>query len=532
MDGDFDKYDSVAEFRMEPMNSDDDSVMSVSIENVGTSHSNANIDTQPKSISIPIFRCSKSHHSCVFCDEKDPCSTKVLSRIQRTMIFLKCGIIAAPGSRCCTSHLCEDGLTIKSFDHIRISKPDRWQIDSIEFQIFVEDIRVILFKQKKFDFDDPSCFSDEGYQTIVGLCKEQFNRLVNTVSSMRNSPVRSVRVAVAVFLAKLRLGLSNRVLAVLFNLENKRVVSRINNQVRKALMEDFVPYHLGLKHITRETAIEQHQTAIATILHTNKPNQLCVIADSTYLFIQKSINGQVKQWKYFSQAIQNSSLRFISNYLDITCAIINAFFPKPVSDIHAGAEIAYRMLEKIDQENNIQMHLCHISKERSDWKKYDAKMCIFPELSADDVRSLCCGSYQVKQAISYIQEHLTPSPLCDDEPEFIVELSSNDDNIVRARFSSRHINKKTYVTIIQHDIKNIEQPIIGWYCTCMSGRRDVGCCVHVAALLWHLGVCRAEIDPNDHPLSTRNIYLQIIDSIPFYDIQTSDDEDVTTDDEI
>ncbi|CAM4837948.1 unnamed protein product [Rotaria magnacalcarata] len=334
------------------------------------------------------------------------------------------------------------------------------------------------------------------------------------------------------FLAKLRLGLSNRVLAVLFNLENKRVVSRINNQVRKGLMEDFVPYHLGLKHITRETAIEQHQTAIATILHTNKPNQLCVIADSTYLFIQKSINGQVKQWKYFSQAIQNSSLRFISNYLDITCAIINAFFPKPVSDIHAGAEIAYRMLEKIDQENNIQMHLCHISKERSDWKKYDAKMCIFPELSADDVRSLCCGSYQVKQAISYIQEHLTPSPLCDDEPEFIVELSSNDDNIVRARFSSRHINKKTYVTIIQHDIKNIEQPIIGWYCTCMSGRRDVGCCVHVAALLWHLGVCRAEIDPNDHPLSTRNIYLQIIDSIPFYDIQTSDDEDVTTDDEI
>ncbi|CAF4552414.1 unnamed protein product [Rotaria socialis] len=104
-------------------------VMSVGIENLAISHSNANIDTQPKSISIPVFRCSKSHHSCVFCDEKDSCSTKVLSCIQRTMIFLKC---------------------------------------------------------------------------------EQFNLLVNTVSSMRNSHVRSVRVVVAVFLAKLRLGLSNR----------------------------------------------------------------------------------------------------------------------------------------------------------------------------------------------------------------------------------------------------------------------------------------------------------------------------------
>ncbi|CAF1526038.1 unnamed protein product, partial [Rotaria sordida] len=385
-------------------------VMSVGIGNIATIYSNANIDIQPNSISIPIFRCSKSHQSCMFCDEKDSCSAKVLSRIQRTMIFLKCGISVAPGSRCCTSHLCEDELTIKSFDHIHI--------------------RTILFKQKKFDFDDPSCFSDEGYQAIVGLSKEQFNHLVNTVSSMRNSHVRSVRIAVAVFLAKLRLGLSNRVLAVLFNLENKRVVSHINNQVRKALMKDFVPYHLGLKHITRETAIEEHQTTIAAILHTNKPDQLCVIADTTYLFIQKS------------------------------------------------------------------------------------------------------RSYQVKQAISYIQEHLTPSSLYDDEPEFIVELSSNDDNIVRARFSSRHINKKTYVTIIQHDIKNIVQPITGWYCTCTSERRDVGCCVHVAALLWHLGVCRAEIDLNNHPLSTSNIYLEIIDSIQFYDVQTSDDEDVTTDDEI
>ncbi|CAF3336142.1 unnamed protein product [Rotaria sp. Silwood2] len=137
MEGDFDNYVSVAEIDMEPVNNDDDSVMSVGVDNVATIFSNANIDTQPNSISIPIFRCSKSHQSCVFCDEKDSCSAKVLSRIQRTMVFLKCGIFVAPGSRCCTSHLCEDGLTIKSFDHIRVSKPDRWKIDSDEFQIFV-----------------------------------------------------------------------------------------------------------------------------------------------------------------------------------------------------------------------------------------------------------------------------------------------------------------------------------------------------------------------------------------------------------
>ena len=54
----------------------------------------------------------------------------------------------------------------------------------------------------------------------------------------------------------------------------------------------------------------------------------------------------------------------------------------------------------------------------------------------------------------------------------------------------------------------------------------------MVALLWHLGVCRAEIDLNDHPLSTSNTYLEIIDSIHFHDVQTSDDEDVTSDNEI
>ncbi|CAF3372224.1 unnamed protein product [Rotaria sp. Silwood2] len=214
------------------------------------------------------------------------------------MIFLKCDVVVVPGSRCCKDHLCEDELTIKSFDHIRVSKADRWKIDSNEFQMFVADIRAMLFKQKTFDFDDQTCFSDEGYQSIVGLTKEQFDHLVKTVSSMRNSHVRSVRVALAVFLAKLRLALSNRILAVLFHLDNKRVVSHIISQVRKALMKEFVPYHLNLQHINRQTAIEEHQTAIATILYTNKPNQLCVVADGTYIFIQKSSNNLLQRKSY------------------------------------------------------------------------------------------------------------------------------------------------------------------------------------------------------------------------------------------
>lgn len=115
---------------------------------------------------------------------------------------------------------------------------------------------------------------------------------------MRNSHIRSIRAAVALFLMKMRLGLSNRVLAVFFHLTDKRVACHIIDQARQALMKDFVPLHVGLQHIDHQTAITQHQTAVATILHTSKPNQLCVVADATYLYIQKSTNNQFQKKSY------------------------------------------------------------------------------------------------------------------------------------------------------------------------------------------------------------------------------------------
>lgn len=69
-------------------------------------------------------------------------------------------------------------------------------------------------------------------------------------------------------------------------------------------------------------------------------------------------------------------------------------------------------------------------------------------------------------------------------------------------------------------------PIEGWYCTCVTGCRDVGCCAHVAAILWHLGVRRAEVDQHIHPLSTTAIFSSINDSLQYSDVDESDDETV------
>jgi hypothetical protein len=115
---------------------------------------------------------------------------------------------------------------------------------------------------------------------------------------MRNSKVRSIRVALAVFLAKFRLGLSNRVLATMFCLKDKRTVAHVINQVRQALKTNFVPQHIGLNHINRQSVIDHHQTAIATALLANNTTQLCIVMDGTYLPIQKSANSQFQRRTY------------------------------------------------------------------------------------------------------------------------------------------------------------------------------------------------------------------------------------------
>ena len=129
----------------------------------------------------------------------------------------------------------------------------------------------------------------------VDFPSDQFDKLLTNITSMRNSYVRSVRVALAVFLAKMRLGISNRVLATLFHLKNKRGASRIIHEVTDALLKDFVPYHLGFQHIERETVLNHHQTNIASQLMADKDDQVIIVMDGTYLYVQKSANNEFQR---------------------------------------------------------------------------------------------------------------------------------------------------------------------------------------------------------------------------------------------
>ena len=124
-------------------------------------------------------------------------------------------------------------------------------------------------------------------------------------------------------------------------------------------------------------------------------------------------------------------------------------------------------------------------------------------------------------------DHMRLSLTDEEGMEFMVELCHEYDDLVRARFPSRHSKNKNHTTTIQFD-REKQHPIEAWYCTCSAGAREVGMCSHVTALLWHLGVNRVVIPTDTHPLSASRLINAIDDSIQFNEAESQSDDDSTT----
>ena len=129
----------------------------------------------------------------------------------------------------------------------------------------------------------------------------------------------------------------------------------------------------------------------------------------------------------------------------------------------------------------------------------------------------------------YIKEHLKPSPLDEDQLDFIVELCANHPDLVRARLASRHSSSKNYIATVPFDEDSDEDPMTGWFCTCACGSRVFGCCAHTTALIWQLGISCGEVETISNPLSSRPFFEFIRDSAHLY-LSEDDDDDQSAED--
>ena len=200
------------------------------------------------------------------------------------------------------------------------------------------------------------------------------------------------------------------------------------------------------------------------------------------------------------------------------------------------------MKHLVDRENQLKTRLegLVIGRYRPRWRKSDSSMIPFPVLSEGNMRSLCFGSEiffwltlnfilflgqdQIKQAKRHIKEHMTQSTMYQDELELVIEYCENHPDLVGARLVSRHCSSKNYLAIVQFDNNLDEEPITGWYFTCAAGAREVDCCAHVTALMWHLGVCRGEFETSMNPLTTDRFCDFVHDASAIEESSTIDDD--------
>ena len=230
--------------------------------------------------------------TCCACRAHLAEGSAVVSSDDRDVVFFTRNIWIPEGARCCPHHIVHRRLTKQALDLISPLSIRYQEWNSGQIEVLLQKFRNLYNGRKRFNFDDPWDLSDDTCSALTSLSRDEFNQLVETVSSSsdaRNSSQRSIRTTIGIYLCKLRLGLSNRLLLIMFDLPDKRTVSRIINSARQALKVSFTPRNLRFGHVTRQCIIDQHTTTMSQQLMCDGGKDTAIlVVDGTYIYIQVS----------------------------------------------------------------------------------------------------------------------------------------------------------------------------------------------------------------------------------------------------
>ena len=235
---------------------------------------------------------------------------------------------------------------------------------------------------------------------------------------------------------------------------------------------------------------------------------LCEQANNSRLvtkcrFVIEVINGRLKScFRYFDKVWSNKSLPHMIDDFRIAASIHNAFYKLIYSDIDDASKIAEMMSNSENKENKLFAVVTanNLNRQSSIFHHLnEIQFEEFPRLSLDELRLIALGSYQLKQAKSYIAEHNNKSSRFeifvnkDDSsiPFESIDIIVSDPCLVRVKIQSRHRNQvKYFINILIDKSLNGKQAIKEYCCQCKNGLRTIGCCAHVMSILWYLGFSR------------------------------------------
>lgn len=206
-------------------------------------------------------------------------------------------------------------------------------------------------------------------------------------------------------------------------------------------------------------------------------------------WVVEAVHGIIGQkFKLLHHQLHNTLLPNAATYCKIACFLVNKFGKRLNSDDGNLDEIINRIESQKSDLNTLADEV-----EKENWNRKTAPFQVlsttelldFPRMDLKDLKVFFTGTYQLSQAVSYLVEMLE-----DDNTVFISYLKLNPD-IIRFEVRSRHISRKTYKCYIHYkpDGTGVDS-ILHYCCTCANGNRTIGCCSHVAAMVYYLSHAR------------------------------------------
>lgn len=171
-----------------------------------------------------------------------------------------------------------------------INRP--YVLEGIELERFLQELRNVAVNTNRFTEVDDFNYAD--FKIIFPLNKEQFLDMYEYCQPVpREGGQRYVtKKDLLLFLCKVRQGLPDEFLKVIFQFSTRQAVSLAIATVRQSLMLRFVPQKLGLGCITPEEFIQRHVTPFANELYNPEPEipKVIVYMDGKYIRIHKCSN--------------------------------------------------------------------------------------------------------------------------------------------------------------------------------------------------------------------------------------------------
>jgi hypothetical protein len=201
----------------------------------------------------------------------------------------------------------------------------------------------------------------------------------------------------------------------------------------------------------------------------------------------EAINGKLKnKFDFLDNIIPNSYLPSIKEIVRVSCALINKFGNAMLVESEKHEKLLEQVEARLEMPNLLQDKVVDFKlKQNVKWKKASATAVVgFPKLTDEDVLEITLGPYQKNKGERYIERDLKLDPF------YTVYVHKEEDGIIRIKLKSRFRRAVTHNIWIEFKNDESRKPssrILGWFCACEQGARNLGCCAHIASVLLYLG---------------------------------------------